>query len=606
MDTSILTPQDIFTLPVRYEIPDFQRRYIWTKENQWEPMWEDITDIAEDILENYSFSKKHFLGAVVLQPKARTGNIKSGIVIDGQQRLTTLQLMIAAVQEILARNDCDTEAKQLRTLVENRDYFVGSEPNYKFKIWPTTFDRDAFCDAMDEERSSSNSKHSLVVLAHEFFKEQTQYWLDTESAGKYQLNRRADALARAIQQHLELVVIDLGSEDPHLIFETMNARGTPLLQSDMVKNNILYDANIYSKKLDRKLPKKSELWSFDEDSQGYWAQEIGRGFHRRPRIDVFLNHWLTFQNRKLVGQFKEFETFRKYSKHQQEKGSSIYDIASDIITIGKTYRKIDECTFEPNQSIEPFLNRCKVMNLGAVTPLLLQLLTSEILQNNPTVLRSCIRILDSFFVRRAICGYHARRYANIGERLLRLLDEARESADQSLRNDLREQTSPSELWPSDTELKQRFLEVSLYQRIPQSRLCMVLRAIEEYIHRTRKPQTQSISPDLQIEHIMPVAWKKKDWPLPNSEPDEIELADMRNVTIHTIGNLTLVSSPLNPELSNKPWEKKKRILDEHNVLFLNKDLVKLEDWDEQSIRERSLQLYEYACKIWPHADQIME
>lgn len=598
METNILTPQDIFIQPVRYDIPDFQRRYIWKKEHQWEPLWEDVTDIALRILENGSYNEKHFLGAVVLQPKpGETGDIKSGIVIDGQQRLTTLQLMMDAVQEVLEANECNAEAKKLRNLIENDEVFIGSDQNYKFKIWPTVFDRDAFQDAMINERDS------LVVQAHEFFKAQTQNWLDSESNGSLESGRTAaDALGKAIRLRLDIVVIDLGSEDPHLIFETMNARGTPLLQSDMVKNNILYEANILTDNLKGKRLKKSDLWSFDEDPQGYWTQEIGRGFHRRPRIDVFLNHWLTFVNKKLVRQSKEFETFQKYSKNQQDIGKSIEDVANNLSTIGAKYREIDECSIS---GFEPFLHRCKVMNLGAITPLLLWLLQSKTLQEDPKVLLNCVRVLDSFFVRRAVCGMHARIYANIGERLLRMLYETETAADQILIDYLSTQKSISEMWPDDEQFKERILDAPLYRWLPQNRLCMVLIAIEDHIRSTKKPLIDTISRDMQIEHVMPVAWHT-NWPLPEGQLDVEIAAGKRDNAIHTIGNLTLVSSPLNPKLSNKKWKIKKEILEDQEALFINKDLVKLEHWDEQSIRERSLQLYELARIIWPHADQIME
>ena len=100
MEVQILTPQDIFLKVVRYEVPAFQRRYIWTQSEQWEPLWEDVTEIADAILENGQ-TDRHFMGAIVLQQRSSpTGSIETRIVVDGQQRLTTLQLLIDAVQEV--------------------------------------------------------------------------------------------------------------------------------------------------------------------------------------------------------------------------------------------------------------------------------------------------------------------------------------------------------------------------------------------------------------------------------------------------------------------------------------------------------------------------
>ncbi|MXZ54910.1 MAG: DUF262 domain-containing protein [Gammaproteobacteria bacterium] len=156
METKLITPLELFRLPVRYEIPEFQRRYIWDKDRQWEPLWEDITDIAENILESATYKEKHFLGAVVLQPKPSTGEIARGIVIDGQQRLTTLQLLMDAVQEVITSNKHVKESQRLRRLIENEEEDIGDDPNCRFKIWPTVFDRDAFRHAMHDELDAIN------------------------------------------------------------------------------------------------------------------------------------------------------------------------------------------------------------------------------------------------------------------------------------------------------------------------------------------------------------------------------------------------------------------------------------------------------------------
>ena len=604
METKLICPRKLFQLPVRFEIPEFQRRYIWEKERQWEPLWEDVTDIAENILESSSYEEKHFLGAVVLQPEPSTGEIARSIVIDGQQRLTTLQLMMDAVQEVITYNKHEKESQRLRRLIENEDEDIGDDPNCRFKVWPTVFDRDAFRHAMDDELETTNHNDSLVVRAHEYFKTQTQSWLDAQNARGIENEKVANAIGQAIRLHLELVVIDLRDEDPHLIFETMNARGTPLLQSDMVKNNILHEATVYSKFLGKEVVRKTDLWKFDESDDRYWAQEVGRGFNRRPRIDVFLNHWLTFRNRKITRQYREFEVFRKYSKSEQEKGLSIYDVTEDLSNIAKMYRDIDECAIE---EISPFLRRCRTMNLGAVTPLLLWLLTDSTLRQNQQTLSNCVRVLDSFFVRRAVCGFHTRIYAKISEKLLGILNETNESPDRVLTDYLIAQEASGDKWPTDEEFEKRFLEAPLYQWITQGRLRMVLLAIEEQLH-TNHSELNSVldSESLQIEHVMPRSWHAH-WPLPEHQIENTEtLREHRDLLIHTIGNLTLVRSSFNPVLSNREWSMKKNAIEEHSVLFLNRNLVQYDVWDEDRIRARSGQLFEQARKIWPRPSSIGE
>ena len=141
----------------------------------------------------------------------------------------------------------------------------------------------------------------------------------------------------------------------------------------------------------------------------------------------------------------------------------------------------------------------------------------------------------------------------------------------------------------------------LYRFLTQRRLRMVLTGIEEHL-RTPKAESPEAPKDLHIEHIMPQAWYVH-WPLP-VDADGVEATANRNRAVHTIGNLTLVNGRLNPSLSNAPWNKKRKALAEHSVMFLNKRLVNdgLEIWDEQAIQDRAKWLHGRAVQVWPHAD----
>ena len=295
MDTSILTPQSIFTKPTRYEIPPFQRPYVWEQDEQWEPLWEDINNIALAILEDGQTSP-HFMGAVVFQQRPNpTSSLETRVVVDGQQRLTTLQLLIDAVQEVLEQRDFTNPAKRLSTLVKNGEEFWDGNPEMAFKVLPTIHDRKAFRHAMQNDLSSRGHEESKIVQAHNFFRLQAEQWLDSfpKEEGKNIL--AANAIDRALRDNLSLVVIDLGnSDDPYVIFETLNARGTPLKPSDMIKNYILHNAKVGSDGGDESSRKATELWDFGEE---WWMEEVGRGHQRRSRIDLFMNNWLTLRKR---------------------------------------------------------------------------------------------------------------------------------------------------------------------------------------------------------------------------------------------------------------------------------------------------------------------
>ena len=592
MDTNLQRPQKLFAHPVRYDIPAFQRRYVWTQEEQWEPLWDDVEQLAQSILEGGQ-TRPHFMGAVVLQQmQFPTGTIERRIVVDGQQRLTTLQLLIDAIQEVLEKRGHTDPAKRLAALVENNEEFRDGNPDHTFKVWPTIVDRDAFRHAMSNDMSATDYAASSIVKAHDYFKRQTKQWLDEFSGGTETPDRAASALENAVRTNLELVVIDLGdADDPHIIFETLNARGTPLLQSDMIKNKILHDASIEVSGEGKISSDQQRLWSFDEGD--WWIQEVGRGFQRRPRVDLYLNHWLTLRNRAEMRAYDEFRAFQSYVENQHAAGGTIRDIAKDIADIGIIYRDIEEVR---RTDIVKFLKRRNVMNVGAVTPLLLWLLSAGVPQ---ATLASCLQALESFLVRRVVCGYSARSYGNLFVQLLaRLANAPIEEADEILVSFLAEQESQAGIWPGDSELRDRFVNAPLYQWLTQGRLRIVLTGIEELL-RTKKTEMQEVQDDLHIEHIMPQSWQA-NWPLP--EDDNGEAAhDRRNRLIHTIGNLTLVNAPLNTALSNAAWDDKRRALDDHSVLFLNKRLVKKgpEVWDEAVIEKRAKWICKKAVAIWP-------
>ena len=358
-------PQQLFAQPIRYEVPDFQRRYVWKQDEQWEPLWDDVADLAQSLMEDGA--EAHFMGAVVLQPASfPTGGPERRIVVDGQQRLTTLQLLIDAAQEVLADRGHSGPAMRLLALVQNPEAFYDGDEDNAFKVWPTAVDRAAFRHAMHNELSSTEHSASRIVQAHDYFKEQVGQWLDGFGDPAEAPIRAATALEEALRTKLELVVIDLGgSDDAHMIFETLNARGTPLLQSDMVKNRILHDARIKrADDDDDRSRDEQQLWPFDND---WWNKEVGRGLQRRPRIDVFLNHWLTLRNRSETKPYNEFRVFGEYADARPKK-ETVRDIAKDIGDLGQIYRDLEELRPE---SIASFLERRNAMNVGVITPLVL-------------------------------------------------------------------------------------------------------------------------------------------------------------------------------------------------------------------------------------------
>ena len=592
MHTNLQRPQRLFAQPVRYEIPAFQRRYVWKQEEQWEPLWNDIEELAQSILEDGQ-TEPHFMGAVVLQQmQYPAGTIERRIVVDGQQRLTTLQLLIDAIQEVLEERGHSDPAKRLAALVDNQEEFRDDDADNAFKVWPTVIDRDAFRQAMRNDLTSDNHTESRIVQAHNYFKEQTARWLSGFSNEDGKRDKAASALESAVRANVELVVIDLDdNDDPHVIFETLNARGTPLLQSDMIKNKVLHDADVKAYDEHSVSLAQRELWPFEED---WWMQEVGRGLQRRPRIDMYLNHWLALRTQGEVRNYDEFRAFESYSNEQYVIGKTISDVAADFGGIGKIYRDIEDVR---RADIAEFLTRRNIMNITAVTPLLLWLLSNNDLK--PPALTNCLTALESYLMRRVVCGYGAKSYGNFFVALIEKLAASHiDSVDRILVSNLAAQTGQATIWPNDVELHDRFVAAPLYQWLTRGRLRMLLTAIEGQL-RTKMAETSEVPENLHIEHIMPQKWSA-NWPPPlGGEGDAVA---RRERAIHTIGNLTLANNRLNAELSNAPWHEKRGTLADHSVLFLNKHLVNdgPQAWTEDTIEGRGKWLYRIAARVWPH------
>lgn len=604
MDVGVLTMEKLFGKTVRYQIPTFQRPYVWRKEDQWQPLWDDVRNTAEsyieDTLSNPETSRRrsihqsraHFLGAVVVQQQhVAAGEIESRTVIDGQQRLTTAQLLLDAVQEVMETRGHSRIAKRLSLLVLNHAAFVEEDDDF-FKVWPTLTDRDAFRHAMHNGLPTNEFQNSLIVQAHEFFRLEVDHWL---AELPEETDVRADALEKAVAHLLELVVIDLSVDDePHIIFETLNARGTPLLQSDLIKNMILYQADQMD--IDSDSNEARELWDFSDD---WWREEVRRGRLTDPRIDVFLYYWLTMRGHQEIRPDRVAAEFRRYSEGSPAR---IEEIAADMKRVGATYRALEDG--EAN-GYETFLYRREVMQAGVLTPVLLWLFSSDMSAEQR---EQSIRALESYMVRRMVCRMTTQNYNALFLGLINELENSGpSSAGDTVVSYLSGQTAHANLWPDDREVEKAFVELPLYWSLTRGRLRIVLEGIEEQL-RTPMAESQEVPRGLTIEHIMPQKWQE-NWPFPVASTDSHEAVarhENRNRIIHSIGNLTLVNFRLNPSLSNASWPCKRLKLDEHAVLFLNKKLLQEapDEWNEDAIAERSLQLAKLASRAWPSAQEF--
>lgn len=599
MKADTLTLKALFQKDVRYVIPTFQRPYVWNQEDQWEPLWDDVRNTAERYIDQLRASDgnnplaeeragTHFMGAVVLQQRpTASAELETRDVIDGQQRLTTMQLFMDAAQEVLEELGAAAEAHRVSRLVVN----AYASDDQAFKLWPTSLDRDAFRAAMTNVTTPVDFAESLIVQAHDFFRLQIREWIeaaiDTVDRGE-----RIHGLETAMFGLLELVVIDLATaDDAFVIFETLNARGTPLLASDLVKNYVLQTATAAG--ADTNALYEAEWRALEEP---WWRTETRQGRIVRPRLDVFINYWLIMRT---AAEVQSHEVFRAFKSYVEDDGKAVVEVAADLHRLGLTYQAFD--TVDPFSEVGTFLYRWRTVDAGTSTPVLLWLFSQPDSVVSREARLRCVQVIESFLVRRMLCRLTTKDYNHLFlELLTRLHVAAPGEVDTVLVAYLSDQSSESRRWPDDAEFEHALLDLPLYRLLTRGRLRMVLEAIEDSLRTVLAEESHVSRDSLTIEHVLPQSWKES-WPLP-VDAVGIEHELDRERLLHSLGNLTLVNGRLNPTLSNGAWDSKRETLREHTVLHMNKELLsRFGDgaWNETTIRERGIALAAQAKKIWP-------
>lgn len=608
-----LTIHDLFQRERRYVVPLYQRAYVWNEEGQWEPLWEDIERQAEDCLasEGMVAKRSHFLGAIVLNVSKIVGSgVARSEVIDGQQRLTTLQIFIASLRDYAASVGSHHVAK-LRRLTANEDEKVGSDG--VFKVWPTNADRQLFKAVL-----SAGSPEELIKLlgvpaakapriaaAYLYFYRQIASYVGTAAPEEAQ-EQRILSLLQALRTALQLVVIELeDGDDPQVIFETLNARGQPLLPSDLIRNYLFLNASS-DPACDADALYENHWRPFDDQrveipvggETRFWHIEERQGRLKRPRIDLFLFHYLVMQTEHELNIGQLFSEFRVWQSSQTW---SVETLLRDLEFHSRNFRAL--MAPEGDDRVAQLAHRLKALDNSTVYPLLLYVLglPSERL---PVAARDQIfEDIESWLVRRFICGLTNKSYNRFFVALLAKLKRAEEGANlaEIVRTELGRSKEVTARWPSNEEFLAAWLSAPLYAKSRPDRSVMVLRALGEKM-TTSKNEQQLLAGSLSVEHLLPQKGALTDYPYAEALPlAEGETEQRRRERlIHTVGNLTLLTGELNAAASNGPWPTKTAKIVADSDLRLNAWLRvdAPQTWSEADIVERGRGLFEYAMAIW--------
>jgi GNAT superfamily N-acetyltransferase len=604
METQVRTPQAVFMQPQRLSVPLFQRPYVWNEENQWAPLWNDVARLADRWLAKPARRlQPHFLGAVVLQQLPRsTGALQERTIIDGQQRLTTLQLLLDALHAELQAVGATQAAARIEQLVVNPDSYC-THPQDRFKVWPTNRDRPPFHAVMAAKPPIDYAKvgHTgeRMVAAHRFFGERAREWLG--AGGADQVQARATAIDLVVRDQLQLVVIDLAiDENAQEIFETLNARGSPLTPADLIKNFVFQALADDGAAVDEMYRKH-----WQEFETGFWETEVSLGRLRHHRSSVFLTHWLIAKTGKMTAAREVFADFKRFAEDAAP--TPMTTILGEIHAASAAYRDFVErasTNAGPADRLALFGYRTGVLESEVVKPMVLWLLDPTQSSVPGAQVHKALDVVESWMVRRMLLRATTKNYNQVFEELLVALRAGdRATAGDAVQRFFADQSSSSRYWPDDGEVRAELAVLPAYRRIGRGRLRMVLEAIEDELRGWRDGKDglggERVPRDkYAIEHVLPRKWQKH-WPLPpgGSEVD-------RDQWVHTLGNLTLLTGKLNSKVSNGPWvgeDGKRHALQQHDVLLLNRKLVTAHpiDWSEATIRARSQEMIDAILAIWP-------
>lgn len=633
MEANTRKLERIFDQTITYQVPLFQRPYVWKQDANWEPLWEDIQTLLDKYLRGVKVHA-HFLGAVVLEQLANsTGSIESRQVIDGQQRFTTLQLFLMAARDLAHYNNANKYIERFTDLVANRRSKIDHDDEI-FKVWPTNSNRAAFRlvhEAGSFEKVEQalkrypelNDDSNNIIGAYRFFYSQLSDWFrgkldddaDADVLSKKSIDDRFDSLWHIVKDYLQVVVIDLDKEDEtQVIFETLNARGEDLLPADLIKNFLFRRAASDDENVEKLY---ENHWRQFETT--WWREDVKQGRITRPRVDVFISHYLTMMTHEEVKASHLFNAFKTFVLRSESITGSLLVVptsASQHIAQLSRYADVFKAfyTSEHHARLKTFLRRLEAVDTTTVFPFLLYAY-AELVPHAITEFDSILVLLESYLMRRMICNLTGKHYNRYFVDLIRNIDRNGMLSAAAVGEHMAKSNADSIRYPDNQALSAAIADLPLYGRLAQPKVRAILEALDGYAH-TSKSEAQPLPSGLTIEHVMPQAWADH-WPLEKNavtNPDtgehdllkEQRAQQRRDRLINTLGNLTLITGSLNPSLSNAAWADKRPELMKFSKLNLTRYFHEAEadDWNETAIARRTGYLYAQLIKIWPSLPQV--
>lgn len=593
----------------RYLIPLYQRQYSWRDDPQIGLLWEDIERAVSRIESDRSSLVAHFMGAIVInQVKTFGAQVQAFEVIDGQQRLTTFQLLLAALRDV-AQEHGSPYAQEIAKYLLN-DGVMERPDEERYKLWPSITDRRAFVSLIDPSADLSciaglaegdELAGKLATVAHASFRSRILRHLTADGAYS---ETRLQVLFEALKDGLAVVSIELeGGDDPQTIFETLNSRGVPLSPADLLRNFIFQRAKgLGQSEGSLNVDKLYEKHWLPLD-RAFWSQQASRGRQTRTRLDWMLTDHLAMHVGDIVSIEGLFADYRKWILNRSPFGSVVEELESISATAAVEQRLFDPKDGDP---VGRFGRMADAFDVSTAMPLAIYLATEPSIADR---LPEVFAALESYILRRDICGLTTKNYNRFFVGLVTRLRECEGDKVDELIAYLSNRTADLDRWPDDAEWRHSWIMREQYRSARQPRLRYIFEALER-AKRTSLSEDIVIRSALTIEHIMPQKWQAA-WPIPEmiglSEdeygPDLVNQIRVREAAVNVIGNLTLLTQALNSSISNGPIADKLAAIKANTALALNRELHGVEVWGEAEIAERGAALFEVAAKVWAAPDR---
>lgn len=537
----------------QFLIPVYQRFYSWDID-QCKRLWNDIVEMQK------KGRSGHFVGSIVnIAEQAMPTGVQKYMIIDGQQRMTTLTLLLLALRDyaIMHPDDASINAHRIDGMLLKNEYENGEE---RYKLLLTETDRSVLVDLVERKSINTDIK-SRILDNYKFFsgkianKELTlvDVW---DSIGKLQIVN---------------ITLDRTVDDAQAIFESLNSTGKELSESDLIRNYVLMGLEPFEQTY-----VYEHLWRPMEQLFVYETQDVV--------MDAFFRHYLTMKLSHIPKQGRVYEEFKLY--HLNCEFGTIRELCQDLLDYAKYYTNI---VFKRSRDadLKKLYEDIVDLRMEVSYPFLLKvhhdcdekIITSE---NLKEILKLCI----SYVLRRGICDIPTnsmnKTFATI-KNTIRPDDYMNSVKAFFILQDTYKE------FPDDEKFATAFVTRDIYNMRARN---YILSRLENYQNKA-----PIVIENYTIEHIMP---QNKNLSIEWQEDLGNNWKEIQKKYIHTIGNLTLTA--YNAEMSDKPFLEKMNMPGgfKESALRLNKYIVLLSEWNESHIKERAEELAEKAEKIWPY------